>query len=155
MTIFSIIIPIYNVEKYLTECIESVLNQSFKSFEVILVNDGSPDNCGKICDEFAEKDKRIHVIHKANGGLSDARNAGMRVMTGEFVYFLDSDDYIVDNAIERMVSVITEKRADAVSFGYIKIDDDEKELSASGFTERTYSFADEKGKLEFIYKNVC
>lgn len=94
MSLLSIIIPVYNVEDFLIECIESVLNQSFNEYEIILVDDGSPDNSGKICDEYEKKDKRINVIHKKNGGLSDARNAGLGVARGEYIVFLDSDDYM-------------------------------------------------------------
>ena len=90
---FSVIIPVYNVEKYLHQCVESVLTQSFENIEVILVDDGSPDNCPAICDEFADKDSRVRVIHKQNGGLSDARNYGIRAAQGEYLLFLDSDDY--------------------------------------------------------------
>ena len=90
---FSIIIPVYNVEKYVNECVDSVLAQSFTDFEVILVEDGSPDNCPAICDDYAEKDTRVHVVHKKNGGLSDARNCGVRVAQGKYLMFLDSDDY--------------------------------------------------------------
>lgn len=91
--LFSIIVPVYNVEKYLNECVESVLNQSFKDWELILVDDGSLDNSGLICDQYAQKDCRIRVIHKKNGGLSSARNVGLQNAQGGFVYFLDSDDY--------------------------------------------------------------
>ena len=90
---FSIIIPIYNVEKYLHQCVESVLNQSFKNIEVILVDDGSPDGSPQICDDFASKDNRVKVVHKKNGGLSDARNHGIETATGEYLLFLDGDDY--------------------------------------------------------------
>ena len=90
----SVIVPIYNVEKYLRRCIDSILNQSYKDYELILVDDGSPDNCPAICDEYAENDDRIVVIHKLNGGLSDARNAGLDIAKGEYIYFCDSDDYI-------------------------------------------------------------
>ena len=97
----SVIVPVYNVEKYLNRCIDSILAQTFTDFELILVDDGSPDNCGKICDEYAAKDSRIHVIHKANGGLSDARNAGIdwafANSNSEWVTFMDSDDWIPDN----------------------------------------------------------
>ncbi|MBA5794034.1 glycosyltransferase [Flavobacterium sp. xlx-214] len=91
--LLSIIIPIYNVEKYLVKCVSSVLDQNYQNIEVILVDDGSPDNCSQICDDFAKKDNRIKVIHKENGGLSDARNVGIRAATGEYLMFLDSDDY--------------------------------------------------------------
>lgn len=90
----SIIVPIYNVEKYLNRCIESIINQTYKNLEIILVDDGSPDNCPQICDEYAKQDHRIKVIHKKNGGLSSARNAGMNIATGEYIGFVDSDDYI-------------------------------------------------------------
>ncbi len=90
---FSIVIPIYNVEKYLNECVDSVLAQTFADIEVILVDDGSPDRCPDICDEYAEKDSRIKVVHKKNGGLSDARNFGVNTARGHYLMFLDSDDY--------------------------------------------------------------
>ena len=89
----SIIIPVYNVEKYLHQCVDSVLAQNLDSFEIILVDDGSPDNAGKICDEYAEKDARVKVIHKENGGLSKARNTGIDAAEGEYIIFLDSDDW--------------------------------------------------------------
>lgn len=93
MPLFSIIIPVYKVENYLHKCVNSVLSQNYEDYEIILVNDGSPDNCPQICDEFGANDKRIKVIHKVNGGLSDARNAGIKLARGEYLMFLDSDDY--------------------------------------------------------------
>lgn len=104
--LISVIIPIYNVEKYLKRCIDSVLRQTYRELEIILVNDGSPDNCGKICDKYAEVDSRIRVIHKANGGLSSARNAGLDVMIGQYVMFVDSDDYITPDCIEYLYGLI-------------------------------------------------
>ena len=92
--VFSIIIPIYNVEPYLRQCIESVLNQTFRNIEVILVNDGSTDGCPEICDEYSQKDSRIKVIHKENGGASDARNSGVQLAKGEYLLFIDSDDWL-------------------------------------------------------------
>lgn len=94
--IFSIIVPIYNVEKYLRCCVDSVLAENFADYEMILVDDGSPDGCGKICDEYAGKYPHIKVIHQENGGLSDARNAGIRAAKGDYLIFLDSDDYWAD-----------------------------------------------------------
>lgn len=114
MEIISVIVPIYNVEKYLNKCIDSLLIQTYKALEIILVDDGSPDNCGKICDEYAEKDNRIKVIHKENGGLSDARNAGIEISTGEYIFFVDSDDYIEENMIDCMYQKITEDCSDMV-----------------------------------------
>lgn len=95
---FSIIIPIYNVEKYLKQCVESVLKQDFLNIEIILVDDGSPDSCPEICDEFLKKDNRVKVIHKKNGGLSDARNKGLEKARGEYILFLDSDDYYLNSS---------------------------------------------------------
>lgn len=99
----SVIVPIYRVEKYLARCLDSILNQSFRDLEVILVDDGSPDRCGKICDEYAERDSRIRVIHKENGGLSSARNAGLDIARGEYVAFVDSDDTITPDCYEKML----------------------------------------------------
>ena len=99
---FSIIVPVYNVEKYIAKCIESILQQSFSDFELILVDDGSPDNCGEICDKYAEKDNRISVIHKENGGLSSARNCGLKQVHGQYVMFVDSDDWLLPDALEEI-----------------------------------------------------
>lgn len=95
----SVIIPVYKVEDYLHKCVDSVINQDYENLEIILVDDGSPDSCPAICDEYAKKDKRIKVIHKQNGGLSDARNAGIDAATGEYIIFLDSDDMLNDNSL--------------------------------------------------------
>ena len=99
--LFSIIVPIYNVEEYLERCVDSLINQTFKDIEIILVDDESPDNCPTMCDEYAQKESRIKVIHKKNGGLSDARNAGLEIAQGEYVMFVDSDDYITLEACEK------------------------------------------------------
>ncbi len=96
---FSIIVPIYKVEEYLSQCVESLLCQDYNDFEVILVDDGSPDNCPDICEAYAQSDARVKVVHKENGGLSDARNAGIRVATGDFLCFVDSDDYWDDASV--------------------------------------------------------
>ena len=115
----SIIVPIYNVQKYLPRCIESVLNQTYKNFELILVDDGSPDRSGDICEYYAKKDSRIVVIHKQNGGVSSARNAGLSKMKGVYVTFLDSDDFLPNTAIEILYNEIQNKNADC-SIGSIK-----------------------------------
>ena len=90
----SVIVPIYKVEKYLRRCVDSILNQSYTDFELLLIDDGSPDGCPQICDEYAQQDTRVRVFHKPNGGLSDARNYGLDRMKGEYVSFIDSDDYV-------------------------------------------------------------
>lgn len=116
----SIIVPIYNVQEYLCTCIESVLRQTYQDFELILVDDGSPDNCGAICDEYATKDERIRVIHQQNGGLSAARNAGLDVATGKYIYFLDGDDFIDPDLLETAATYM-ETGLDMLIFGYRKV----------------------------------
>lgn len=124
MNKLSVIIPIYNVEKYLRRCIESVLKQTYLNLEIILVDDGSTDGCEKICDEYKEKDERVSVIHKKNGGLSEARNFGLKLVTGEIVTYLDSDDYIDANMYEKMIKAMRDKEADIVVCGtYIDYED--------------------------------
>ncbi|HLS59509.1 MAG TPA: glycosyltransferase [Virgibacillus sp.] len=116
----SIIVPIYKVEKYIDRCIKSILQQTYTHFELILVNDGSPDRCGEIINDYAKKDARIKVVHKENGGLSDARNRGMKEVTGEFTMFIDSDDWIIETMIETLLTQSIEQEADIVqgSFYY-------------------------------------
>lgn len=109
---FSVIIPVYKVEQYLSKCVDSVLAQTFSDYEIILVDDGSPDKCPKICDDYAQKDNHIRVIHKQNGGLSDARNAGINSATGKYVLFLDSDDYLYSNTVLEEI----EKSLDSANF---------------------------------------
>lgn len=104
--LISIIVPVYNVETYLAKCVDSILAQTYTNLEIFLVNDGSSDCCGKLCDEYAKEDKRIKVIHKKNGGLSDARNVAIEVTTGEFITFIDSDDYVTDDYIMTLYSLI-------------------------------------------------
>lgn len=113
--LISVIIPIYKVEDYLDECVQSVIHQTYKNLEIILVNDGSPDKCPQICDEYAKLDNRIIVIHKKNGGLSDARNAGLKQATGDFISFVDSDDFIDTTMYEKMLEYQQESDADIVS----------------------------------------
>ena len=108
----SIIVPVYDVEKYLKKCVDSILNQTFKDFELILVDDGSPDNSGAICDQYAEKDSRVRVIHKENGGLSDARNAGIEVARGKYLGFVDSDDFVNEDMYKQLYTSIIENNAD-------------------------------------------
>lgn len=110
--LISVVIPVYNVEKYLPQCIESVMNQTYKKLEIILIDDGSPDNCGKICDDYAQKDKRIKIIHKENEGVSAARNNGIDIATGKYICFVDSDDYLVETYVEKLYKAISENNAD-------------------------------------------
>ena len=104
--LISIVVPIYNVEKYLEKCVESILRQTYKNIEIILVDDGSPDLCGEICENYKKIDKRITVIHKKNGGLSDARNYGIKHSNGKYITFIDSDDYVERDYIEYLYNLI-------------------------------------------------
>ena len=121
---FSVIIPIYNVEPYLRECVDSVLAQTCQDFEAILVNDGSTDGCPAICDAYAAQDERIRVIHKPNGGLVSARQAGAELAQGDYVVCVDSDDYIMPTMLERTAALIDEGNADVVAFGVRYFTDD-------------------------------
>lgn len=119
----SIIVPVYNVENYLTQCVDSILNQPLTDYELILVDDGSPDNCGKICDDYAEMDKRIKVIHKSNEGLSSARNAGLDIAVGKYISFIDSDDFISKDFYEKnMLYLLENKDVDMLVAQYCKFD---------------------------------
>ena len=120
-SLVSIIIPVYRVEKYLARCLDTVLNQDYQNLEVILVDDGSPDNSPAICDDFAQKDSRVTVIHKPNGGQSSARNAGLAIAKGEYVNFLDSDDWIAKDTISYALSVVQKYDADAVQYEYAHV----------------------------------
>ena len=106
LPLISIIVPIYNIAEYASECIQSLINQTYKNIEIILVDDGSTDHSPVICDEFAEQDERIKVIHKRNGGLSDARNAGLDVATGEYIGFVDGDDWVDEDMYETLYHLI-------------------------------------------------
>ena len=111
---FSVIVPIYCVEKCLNQCVDSILNQSYKDFELILVDDGSPDNCSAICDEYAQKDSRIKVIHKENGGLVSARKAGVEVANGDYVICVDGDDWLHTQCLECYFKILTENPVDII-----------------------------------------
>jgi len=116
----SIIVPIYKVEPYLRRCLNSIVNQTYTNLEIILVDDGSPDGCPQICDEYAAKDKRIVVIHKKNGGLSDARNAGLDICKGEYISFVDSDDWVADVYIEALLNSVSENNADMAIANFLR-----------------------------------
>lgn len=152
----SVIIPIYAVEQYLEECVNSVLRQSYRNIEVILVDDGSPDNSPKICDTIANFDERIKVIHKINGGLSDARNAGIREATGDYVLFLDGDDFWDDNnAMMRLVERIKLTKADVLNFSYKKYFEDtgEKKPYFNKVKKMPTEFHDKNQQLNFLTRN--
>lgn len=123
--LISVIVPVYKVEEYLPKCVESILNQTYSRLEVILVDDGSPDGCGRLCDAYAARDSRVRVIHKPNGGLSDARNAGIEIATGAYLAFVDSDDWLEPDAYEAMLSAAVRHNAALVCAGRY----DENELT--------------------------
>ena len=125
----SIIIPIYNVEKYLDRCMESLLNQTLKDIEIIMVDDGSPDNCPQMCDDYAKQDSRVKVVHKKNAGLGFARNSGLDIATGEYVAFVDSDDYVGLNMYKTLYDRAEADKCDAVFCGF------KKEFSPNRFIE--------------------
>ncbi|ADY12106.1 glycosyltransferase family 2 protein [Sphaerochaeta globosa] len=122
--LISIIVPIYKVEKYLEKCISSIQTQLYSNIEIILVDDGSPDRCGQICDEYAKKDKRIIVVHQVNGGLSNARNSGIRVAKGVFLVFVDSDDWIENDYVLKLYFSAIETNADLTICGIRYVDED-------------------------------
>lgn len=122
----SIIIPIYNVEEYLPQCLESVIRQTYPDLEIILVNDGSTDSCAAICEAYAQKDSRIQVIHKKNGGLSDARNAGLRMATGDFISFVDSDDVLDLHFCQKLLSALLENKADIAECRFIAFEQEDE-----------------------------
>lgn len=144
----SIIVPVYKVEKYLPRCIDSILAQTFGDFELILIDDGSPDGCGRICDEYAQKDKRIVVIHQKNMGVSAARNAGLDIARGRYIGFVDSDDWIEPQMYEVMVDAIRENGADMAVCGVRYADEDGKFTRADRLSEGVYS---RDGLLEDVF----
>lgn len=149
--VVSVIIPIYNTELYLCECIDSILNQSFCTFELILVDDGSTDNSFYICDDYALKDKRIKVIHKDNEGPGIARNVGLDIANGKYIMFCDSDDLLDTNALEVAIRYITESNSDFVKFLITK-DGNEKSVIEDGKIE-SYIFNNDQDRLNFLLNN--
>ena len=127
--VVSVIVPIYNVEEYLPRCIESIISQTYKELEIILVDDGSIDNCLNICEKYAKLDGRVRVVHKKNQGVSSARNSGLDIMTGEFITFVDSDDFLDKNAIERWIKMIEIYNTDIVISSFDKYYDEDTKIN--------------------------
>ncbi len=150
----SIIVPIYNLESYIPQCIDSILSQSFTNFELILVNDGSTDNSGELCDEYARLDSRVRVIHKENGGIASSRNAGLEVARGEYIGFVDNDDYINKYMFEELFNNAIKHSSDTVVCDYLKVEEDQfidTEVFNSDYSLQNFS---NKEALHFIYKNM-
>ena len=137
----SVVIPVYKTEKYVVKSVNSILTQSYKNTEIIIVDDGSPDNCPKICNDLQKSDNRIIVIHKENGGLSSARNTGIDAANGKYVFFLDSDDTLYADAVSDMVKIAEEENSDAViPDSYYKVfETDDRTVKAYHFTEKDFS----------------
>lgn len=152
MAMISIIVPVYKVEKYIKRCVNSILAQTYKDIEIILVDDGSPDNCPEICDEFVEKYNNIHVIHKQNGGLSSARNAGIDCASGEFITFVDSDDWIEADIYEYAIELQQKYNADIVEYGFRYVYD-EKEVIEHDSTSSIDFVFEGKEMLSRMYQN--
>lgn len=148
----SIIVPIYNAQKYLKKCINSLINQSYKNLEIILIDDESTDNSPKICDEYSKKDKRIKVIHKLNGGVSSSRNEGLKNTTGDYILFVDADDYIEPNCIEECLNIIEKYHPDIIKFGFTKELNLYKKKNT--FTVKTNTLIEEKNYNNLIYKYI-
>lgn len=150
----SVIVPVYNVEPYIHRCIDSILNQTFTDFELILVDDGSPDDCGKICDEYAKKDHRITVIHKENGGVSSARNAGIERSNGEYLFFMDSDDYIGYDCLDILICIMEDGKYDLVTMGYTNITDVGETRSIYLPEIGTFLLDEASNYYEFLINNI-
>ena len=144
----SVIIPVYNVEKYIRRCVESVLSQTFKDFELLLVDDGSPDHSGEICDEYAQKDPRVHVFHKSNGGASTARNCGLDHSQGDYISFVDADDYVEPTYLGDMLGAMTRCGADMVCCGAWFLERTDGRCHSLRITDRTKEYTRNEALME-------
>jgi len=156
----SVIVPVFKVENYLDKCVRSILSQSYTDFELILVDDGSPDKCGQMCDAYAQEDKRIRVIHKPNGGLSDARNAGIREAKGDFFCFVDSDDSIDQDMLATLYKLEEETGADLVCCNFLQLDEEGKQVKETPSVKPGVYTQDEYWRMRFksnvkIYYDVA
>lgn len=153
--LISVIVPVYKVEQYLDKCINSIVNQTYKNLEIILVDDGSPDKCPQICDEWSKKDSRIVVIHKENGGLSYARNVGLDIATGEFISFVDSDDWIDLELYDTLLVAINNTKSDIACCKFLKVFSNEKDKRFKIKSSQYQVFATKDALLELIIdKNI-
>lgn len=153
MPAISVIVPVYNGEQFIHKCIDSILSQTFDDFELIIVDDGSSDNCAKICDEYAEKDSRVVVVHGTNKGVSIARNIGLAVATGEYVAFCDGDDYFKENLLERTYKTAVKNHSDVVSFNLQRMSETGTETENEQKEPEIIDLNDEN-RFDFLYKVV-
>ena len=152
--LISVIVPVYKVEKYLDRCVQSIVDQTYRNLEIILVDDGSPDNCGAMCDAWAEKDSRIRVIHKENGGSAQARNAGLDYATGEYISFVDSDDYIHTDMLFFLMQTIRIAESDIAECNYRVVDDNTDYLEVPG-NDTLVCYSTEQALRENIRDCTC
>ena len=152
--LISIIVPIYKVEKYLKKCVESILAQSYSNLDIILVDDGSPDKCGKIIEEFRKEDKRIRTLHQNNGGLSDARNNGIKIANGKYVICIDSDDWIEKDMIEVLYNNIIKTNSDISICEFIEEDDEGNILSNKKYNNEIIEFNSKKALKSLIKQDT-
>ncbi len=148
----SVIVPVYNVELYIDECVQSILSQTYKDFELILVDDGSTDNSGRICDDYKKKDNRILVIHKANGGLSCARNAGTAIANGDYITYIDSDDYVSKDYLYTLARLQKENDADIVVTGIAMFDEGKQPNEDT--TGKIFTYTGEKAMEKMLYQDT-
>ena len=154
MELISVIVPVYKVEKYLEKCVKSIINQTYTNLEIILVDDGSPDVCGALCDEFAKNDSRIKVIHKANGGLSSARNTGLENATGKYIAFVDSDDFISEDYCEILYNMLIETNSDVSAVSYLRFKEDEADLKRNRSESETIIYENEDVVKEMLNRKT-
>ncbi|MCL2283792.1 MAG: glycosyltransferase [Fibromonadales bacterium] len=147
--LISIIVPVYKVEPYLRKCVDSIIAQTYTNLEIILVDDGSPDNCGKICDEYAKKDGRVRIVHKDNGGLSDARNVGIETANGDCITFVDSDDYVSADYVKYLYDLMLRYDADISSCNYLPVREDGVAIKSSDSLTEDKFYNKEKFKEMF------
>lgn len=150
MNLITVIVPIYKVEDYLRYCVDSIVNQTYSNLEIILCDDGSPDSCPQICDEYALKDSRVRVIHKENGGLSDARNEGLNIATGEYITFVDSDDCLELDMIEHLYKLMDENKADLSCCQRQEIDEEGNKIENDKKHEKLISVGRENCMRDFL-----
>lgn len=152
-SLISVIVPVYKVESYLHRCVDSIIYQTYRNLEIILVDDGSPDNCGKICDEYAKKDSRIKVIHKKNGGLSDARNVAIDIAQGRYITFVDSDDSINENYIKILYENLIINNADISCASFVKVYDGERIDKVLSIQNMTKVYSSGKAIENILYQH--
>jgi glycosyltransferase involved in cell wall biosynthesis len=151
--IVSVIIPVYNVEKYVAKCLDSIMKQTYKNLQIIIVDDGGKDGSVKICEEYAAHDARMLIVHKENGGLSSARNKGLEYATGKYCYFLDSDDYIESDTIEMCIKLMIQNNAQLIAFNKDTIDENGNIISTGRVSDHKYEIHSEEERMAFYLKN--